>query len=60
MENSNNGIENHQSKIEIANQNIKAREVDIKTTDEELENKISEYVVHLTIAFYVDMERVEK
>ena len=24
------------------------------------ENKIAEYVVHLTIAFYVDMERVEK
>jgi len=24
------------------------------------ENKISEYVVHLTISFYVDMERVEK
>ncbi len=23
-------------------------------------NKVSEYVVHLTIAFYVDMERVEK
>lgn len=25
-----------------------------------IENKIAEYVVHLTIAFYVDMERVEK
>lgn len=23
-------------------------------------NKIAEYVTHLTIAFYVDMERVEK
>lgn len=24
------------------------------------DNKIAEYVVHLTISFYVDMERVEK
>lgn len=25
-----------------------------------IDNKISEYIVHLTFAFYVDMERVEK
>lgn len=35
---------------------IKINDMSCKVT----QNKISEYVVHLTIAFYVDMERVEK
>lgn len=36
--------------------NVKIDNMSCKVTD----NKIAEYIVHLTISFYVDMERVEK
>ena len=42
IENSNNGIENHKNKIEIATQNINARKLDIETTDKELAKQRAE------------------
>ncbi len=42
IENSINGIENHNTKIEVANQNIKSKQVDISVTDKELEKQRAE------------------
>lgn len=42
IENSINGIDNHNTKIEVANQNIKSKQVDISVTDKELEKQRAE------------------